>query len=109
LRTILFAVAMGNVHYIILKVPLSHNTQWKLCPSSCGVHAQFVEVEGPKDKTEFFKYTFNNWLKESLEKGDFLSTSVTKTKVIEGGLQSANAALDELKKGVSGVKLVIEL
>lgn len=32
-----------------------------------------------------------------------------KIQVVEGGLESAKEGLDELKKGVGGVKLVLEV
>ena len=50
---------------------------------------------------------FGVWLKEKLENKEFVPSA--KIRLVEGGLHSANKALDELKKGVSGVKLVLEV
>jgi len=73
-----------------------------------GVEVVFVMApEDVKDRTEHFHFIFNVWLKEKLEKGEFVPSP--KAKVVEGGLESANKALDELKAGVSGVKLVLEV
>lgn len=55
---------------------------------------------GGKERTEHFHFVFNVWLKEKLEKGEFVPSP--KIQVVEGGLEGANKGLDELKKGVSG-------
>lgn len=73
-----------------------------------GVEAKFIQApQGEKDMTEHFRRAYNVWLKEKLEKGEFIPSP--KIKIVEGGLESANKALDELKGGVSGVKLVLEV
>jgi len=83
--------------------PLSEDS-----PKMEGVEVKFISA--PKDetkRTEFFHFVMRVWLKEKLEKGEFVPSP--KIKVIEGGLESANKGLDELKQGVSGVKLVLEV
>jgi hypothetical protein len=60
-----------------------------------------------EERTEVFHFVFNVCLKEKLENGEFVPSP--KIQVVEGGLESVNEGLDELKKGVSGVKLVLEV
>ncbi|KAL9118868.1 MAG: hypothetical protein Q9187_004577 [Circinaria calcarea] len=77
-------------------------------PTMEGVEVAFVA--GPtdeKERTEHFHFIFGVWLKEKLEKGDFVPSP--KIRVIEGGLESLEKGLDELRKGVSGTKLVLEV
>lgn len=77
-------------------------------PKVDGVDAQFVQP--PSDHqvgAKLYHFIFRIWLKEKLEKGEIVASP--KVKVIEGGLNSAQKALDELKAGVSGVKLVLEV
>ena len=77
-------------------------------PTVEGVEVKFVVApQDEKERTEHFHYCFGVWLKEKLEKEEFVPSP--KVKVVEGGLESINKGLDELKKGVSGVKLVIEV
>ena len=77
-------------------------------PNMEGVEVKFVAAPVEmKERTEFFHFVFRVWLKEKLETGGFVPSP--KIKVIDGGLESVNEALDELKKGVSGVKLVLEV
>jgi NADPH:quinone reductase-like Zn-dependent oxidoreductase len=84
-------------------IPLSEDS-----PKMDGVEVKFVAAStDEKERTEFFHFIFNIWLKEKLEKGEFVPSP--KIQVVEGGLESAQKALDELKKGVSGVKLVLEV
>jgi NADPH:quinone reductase-like Zn-dependent oxidoreductase len=67
-------------------------------------------VSPPQDdevRTEHFQFTFNVWLKEKLAKGEFVPSP--KIQVVPGGLEALNDALDILKKGVSGVKIVLEV
>lgn len=73
-----------------------------------GVEVKFVAPpEDAKERAESFHFVFNVWLKEKLESGEIVPSP--KAKVVDGGLQSVNKALDELKAGVSGVKLVLEV
>ena len=77
-------------------------------PKVEGVEAKFIL--GPSDeqeRTEHCQFVFGTWLKEKLEKGEFVPSP--KIQVVEGGLESINKGLDELKGGVSGVKLVLEV
>jgi NADPH:quinone reductase-like Zn-dependent oxidoreductase len=76
--------------------PLSEDS-----PKVEGVKLKFVSAPaGGKERTEHFHFVFNVWLKEKLEKGEFVPSP--KIQVVEGGLEGANKGLDELKKGVSG-------
>ena len=61
--------------------------------------------EGARD--EHIHFTFGVWLKAKLAEGKLVPSP--KLKVVPGGLESAQSALDELKAGVSAVKLVLEL
>lgn len=77
-------------------------------PEVEGVEVKFVAAPADeKERTEFFHYVFNVWLKEKLEKGNFVPSP--KIHVVEGGLESAQKALDELKKGMSGVRLILKV
>ncbi|MCJ1264615.1 hypothetical protein MMC22_004489 [Lobaria immixta] len=83
--------------------PLSENS-----PKEEGVEVKFVQPsEDEKERSEHFHFVFRVWLKKALEKGEFVPSP--RIQVVEGGLESAQKALDELKSGVSGVKLVLEV
>lgn len=73
-----------------------------------GVEVKFITAPtDEKNRAEHFHFIFNVWLREKLWNGQIVPSP--KLKVVDGGLQSANKALDELKVGVSGVKLVLEV
>lgn len=77
-------------------------------PEVEGVEARFVM--GPEDegeRGEFFGFVFRGWLREKLGRGEFVPSP--HVKVVEGGLEGVNRGLDELKGGVSGTKLVLEV
>ncbi|KAK0638050.1 Dehydrogenase azaJ [Lasiodiplodia hormozganensis] len=77
-------------------------------PKMEGVGLKFVMGPDDTDKlSDFFHFAFNVWLKKKLEAKEFVPSP--KVKVVEGGLNSVQAALDELKAGVSGVKLVLQV
>jgi NADPH:quinone reductase-like Zn-dependent oxidoreductase len=59
------------------------------------------------DLDEFGNWFWGVWLTEALNKGTFVPSP--KIRVIEGGLANLQEALDIQKKGVSGVKLVIDI
>ena len=61
----------------------------------------------PSERAEHFFRTFRVCLAKKLASGDF--TPSPRIQIVEGGLESANKALDQRKGGVSGTKLVIEL
>lgn len=77
-------------------------------PAVEGMVIKFVSA--PVDaieRNEWSQWLYWTWLKEKLQTGEFVpSPSI---KVVDGGLKSANKALDELKGGVSGVKIVLEV
>lgn len=77
-------------------------------PKMDGVEAKFIMPPvGEKERTEHFHFVFAVWLKEKLENGEFVPSP--KIQVVEGGLESINKGLDELRGGVSGTKLVLEV
>ena len=77
-------------------------------PKEDGVEVKFIAPSADeKERAEYFHFIFRVWLKEKLEKREYVPSP--RIQVIEGGLQSAQKALDELRKGVSGVKLVLEV
>ena len=77
-------------------------------PKVEGVEVRFVAApEGGEERTAHFHFVFGVWLKGKLESGGFVPSP--KVQVVEGGLESIDKGLDELKKGVSGVKLVLEV
>lgn len=77
-------------------------------PKEEGIEVKFVApLLDEKARTEHFHFVFRVWLKERLETGEFVPSP--RIQVVEGGLESAQKALDELREGVSGVKLVLEV
>ncbi|KAI9713207.1 MAG: hypothetical protein M1820_001192 [Bogoriella megaspora] len=77
-------------------------------PQTEGVETKFVAApEDEKAKLDHFSFIFNVWLKDKLERGVYVPGP--SIKVIDGGLEAANKALDELKAGVSATKLVLEV
>lgn len=77
-------------------------------PKVEGVEARFIEApRDEKERTDFFHFIFRVWLKEKLETEEIVPSP--KIQMIEGGLESTNEGLDQLKKGVSGLKLVLEV
>ena len=77
-------------------------------PTEDGVEVKFVAA--PTDeraRTEFFAFVMNRWLQGKLETGAYRPSPAI--KVVEGGLEGLNRGLDELKGGVSGTKLVVEV
>lgn len=76
-------------------------------PTAEGVEVRFVSAPGDTEaRTEHFHFLFGVWLKEKLGKGEYVPSP--KVQVVGAGLESINKGLDELKGGVSGVKLVVE-
>ncbi|CAL5871927.1 uncharacterized protein PFLUO_LOCUS6182 [Penicillium psychrofluorescens] len=59
------------------------------------------------ERNQWCSWVFNAWLQENLAGGNLVSSP--KIKVVEGGLESANEALDELRAGVSCLKIVVKL
>jgi NADPH:quinone reductase-like Zn-dependent oxidoreductase len=75
-------------------------------PKLDGVEVKFVAA--PKDRDEHVKFVFWVWLKEKLEKGEFVPSP--KIKIYEGGLEGLNKGLDDLSAGkASGQKFVVEV
>lgn len=84
-------------------VPLTEDS-----PKAEGVIVKFVEAEDDAEKTnELIHFVYRVWLKERLEKGEY--TPSPKMQIVEGGLEAMEKGLDEWKKGVSAVKIVIEV
>ncbi len=50
---------------------------------------------------------FHNWLKLKLESGEIVPSPAV--QVVPGGLPAIHNALNDLKKGVSGIKYVVEV
>lgn len=81
---------------------------WKLFPKWRGVEANFVEPwDVDSERNAFFKRVYVEWLPGQLASGNIVPSP--KVKVVEGGLTGIESAMQELKKGVSGVKLVVIL
>lgn len=60
-----------------------------------------------KESYDYFHWVFNEWLTEKLAKKEYIPSP--HLKVVGKGLEAVDKALDELKLGVSGTKLVVEL
>lgn len=73
-----------------------------------GVEASFVlPPTNPEERDELYGFIFNIWLKEKLETGEFVPSP--EIQVVKGGLEALDDALNILKGGVSGVKIVVEI
>lgn len=76
-------------------------------PQTEGVETKFVlPPDGEEERMDFYRYVFGTWLKEKLETKEFVPSPSVK---VVGGLEDAQAGLDELKGGVSGTKLVLRV
>ena len=67
-------------------------------------------IQSPKDEEErksMYRWAFNYWETAALKDGTLKPSP--KVRVMEGGLEGLNEALDVLKGGVSGEKLVLDL
>ncbi|EKG12758.1 Alcohol dehydrogenase superfamily zinc-containing [Macrophomina phaseolina MS6] len=74
-------------------------------PKVEGVEVKFVmSPTDAGERAEYFRFIFGDWLKEKLETKEFVPSPSIK---IVGGLDAAQAGLEELKAGVSGTKLVL--
>lgn len=76
-------------------------------PEVEGVEVRFVAAPGGEARKEHFGWVFGVWLREKLVTGEFVPSP--RVKVVGKGLEALNGGLDELRGGVSGVKLVVEL
>lgn len=85
-------------------VPLSDTS-----PTTEGVDTRFIlpPPTEQQQRDKHFEFVFARWLRPDLDTGEFVPAP--QTKVIPGGLAGLNAGLDELKAGVSAVKLVVEV
>ncbi|KAI9328673.1 chaperonin 10-like protein, partial [Zopfochytrium polystomum] len=78
----------------------------KVFPSWGGVEAVFVyPPTDAKERTDYFRFVFNEWTQTRLASGALVPTPTV--KVVGKGLEAIQVGLDELKKKVSGVKLVV--
>jgi NADPH:quinone reductase-like Zn-dependent oxidoreductase len=60
-----------------------------------------------KEAYSYFHWVFNEWLTEKLAVKEYIPSP--HLKVVGKGLEAVDQALSELKQGVSGTKLVVEL
>ncbi|KAJ3051664.1 hypothetical protein HK097_007293 [Rhizophlyctis rosea] len=85
-----------------------HIARWSLFAAPKGVEAKFVVPPSNEGESKSLsRFIFGTWLRERLEKKEIVPAP--KPRVVEGGLDGVDKALDELKKGVSGVKLVVKV
>ncbi|KAF2759760.1 zinc-binding oxidoreductase-like protein CipB [Pseudovirgaria hyperparasitica] len=77
-------------------------------PREPGVAVKFVKCpDEPTERSKHFDYIGQIWLKEKLASGEYGVGS--KVELVEGGFESLDKALDTLRAGVSGTKLVIQV
>ena len=77
-------------------------------PSLEGVEVKFnLPPMDPMERNEHMFRCFHGWLRNGLEEGTVVPSP--HVKVEEGGLEGLNRALDVLKEGVSGTKIVVPL
>lgn len=73
-----------------------------------GIESAFVyPPQDPEEMRERNRSIFVDWLERSLAARELVASP--HIKVIKGGLESVDQALDELKAGVSCLKIVVEL
>jgi NADPH:quinone reductase-like Zn-dependent oxidoreductase len=74
-----------------------------------GVEVMFIipPMDNPKEMYNIYHWVFVEWLKEKLAAGEYIPSP--RMRVVGKGLEDVDKALDELKQGVSGTKLVIEV
>lgn len=73
-----------------------------------GVKAKFVDAP-PEESVRMkdFAFIFNDWLADKLRSKELEPSP--RPRLLDGGLAEVHSGLAELKKGVSGVKLVLKL
>ncbi|KAL2812664.1 chaperonin 10-like protein [Aspergillus cavernicola] len=77
-------------------------------PSLEGVEVTFVlPPMEESDRAQHTHRVFQGWLKEGIAEGTVVSSP--HVQVQEGGLEGLNLALDTLKQGVSGTKIVVRV
>lgn len=66
-----------------------------------------VAMRHAQDLKDLGRWFFNNWLEKHVASGEV--TPVPKLEIVPGGVAVAQKVFDELKKGVSGKKLVVQV
>ena len=93
----------GDGTKLVTTVPLRADS-----PKIAGVDTVFVAAPADEvQRTEFSRFVFGEWLQGKLATGAF--KPCPGLRVVEGGFEGLDRGLDELRKGVSGVKLVVEV
>jgi D-arabinose 1-dehydrogenase-like Zn-dependent alcohol dehydrogenase len=72
-----------------------------------GIAISNVSGENIFGNNELSTWAYGKFLTEALESGSFVSTP--KVQAVDGGLDGLQAAMDLLKSGVSGTKLVVKV
>jgi NADPH:quinone reductase-like Zn-dependent oxidoreductase len=81
---------------------------WKIKPVWGKAAVIFVEPKGNEaEKKESYEFIFNTWLKLKLADGGIVPSP--RPFVIRGGIASIQQGVESWKKGVSGVKIIIEI
>ena len=77
-------------------------------PTLEGVEIKFVLPPiDPAERSDHMYKCFHVWLRDGLDSGTVVPSP--KVQVVAGGLEGLNKALDTLKAGVSGTKIVVEV
>ncbi|KAL4951145.1 chaperonin 10-like protein [Aspergillus filifer] len=77
-------------------------------PKVEGIEAKFVfPPTEPEPLRERFAQIFGGWLESKLAAGEVVPSP--RVRVVEGGLEGLNRALDVLSEGVSGTKIVVRI
>ena len=73
-----------------------------------GVELKFISApKSEKERTELAHFVFGTWLREKLEAREFVPSP--RIQVVGRSLGALTVGLNELKRGVSGMKLVVEV
>jgi NADPH:quinone reductase-like Zn-dependent oxidoreductase len=122
LEAVFDAVGSPNeIHQVIKAMNAGRNTKVASAPNIDpsapkveGIETEFVQAPtDPQEHVEWFAFVMNKWLTETLEQKVLKASPkpklVTALVPTKSGFKSIDDALDQVKKGVSGVKLVLEI
>lgn len=92
-----------SIAKIATALPLSEKS-----PTGEGVEVSFIVApDDEAERTDWFRFIWNIWLKKKLRTGEYVPSP--KVELVDGGLGSLNKGLDQLRAGMSGAKIVLEV
>lgn len=93
----------------IASIPWSTKLMWwKIKPVWGSISVIFVAPKGNEaEKKEIYEFIFRTWLKQNLADGGLVPSP--RPLAIEGGIAAVQQGMEMWKKGVSGVKIIVEI